>query len=91
MKDGFAPETPGIRCLDTWPPSTCIGAAMAAYRQMEREGGLRLLRVERHPNTGRTLVDYLSAIPHEWMLEQLGRRKREIEFSGQQMQMEDMR
>ena len=64
---------------------------MAAYRQMEQEGCLRLLRVERHPNTGRTLVDYLSAIPHEWMLEQLGRRKQEIEFSGEQMQMEDMR
>lgn len=64
---------------------------MAAYRQMEQEGSLRLLRVERHPSTGRTLVDYLSAIPHEWMLEQLGRRKREIELSGQQMRMEDTR
>ena len=91
MKDGFTPETPGIRCLDAWPPNACTGAAMAAYRQMEREDGLRLLRVERHPNTGRTLVDYLSAIPHEWMLEQLGRRKREIELSGQQMRMEDTR
>lgn len=91
MKDGFTPEAPGIRCLDAWPPNTCTGAAMAAYRQMEQEGGLRLLRVERHPNTGRTLVDYLSAIPHEWMLEQLGRRKRDIEFPRQQMRMEGTR
>lgn len=91
MKDGFALEPPNIRCLDVWPPRTCTGAAMAAYQQIGQEGGLCLLRVERHPNTGRTLVDYLSAIPHEWMLEQLGRRKREIEFSGQQMRMEDTR
>lgn len=91
MKDGFTPEIPGIRCLDAWPPNACTGAAMAAYRQMEQEGGLRLLRVERHPNTGRTLVDYLSAIPHEWMLEQLGRRKRDIEFPRQQMRMEGTR
>ena len=88
MKNDFTPETPGIRCLDAWPPNACTGAAMAAYQRMEQEGSLRLLRVERHPNTGRTLVDYLSAIPHEWMLEQLGKRKREIEFSGQQMRME---
>ena len=91
MKNDFTPETPGIRCLDAWPPNACTGAAMAAYQRMEQEGSLRLLRVERHPNTGRTLVDYLSAIPHEWVLEQLGRRKQEIEFSGEQMQMEDMR
>lgn len=91
MKDGFASEIPCIRCLDAWPPNACTGAAMAAYRRMEQEGSLRLLRVERHPNTGRTLVDYLSAIPHEWVLEQLGRRKREIELSGQQMRMEDTR
>ena len=91
MKDGFALEPPSIRCLDVWPPNACTGTVMAAYQQMEREDGLRLLRVERHPNTGRTLVDYLSAIPHKWMLEQLGRRKREIELSGQQMRMEDTR
>lgn len=91
MKDGFALEPPNIRCLDVWPPNACTGAAMAAYRQMEQEGSLRLLRVERHPSTGRTLVDYLSAIPHEWMLEQLGRRKRETELSGQQMRMEGTR
>ena len=61
------------------------------YKRQEQEGSLRLLRVEQHPNTGRTLVDYLSAIPHEWMLEQLGRRKRDIEFPRQQMRMEGTR
>lgn len=89
MKDGFIPEPPGIQCLDVWPPNTCTGAIMAAYRQMELEGGLRLLRVERHPNTGRTLIGYTSAIPHEWMLEQLSKRRRQIEASGEQMRMED--
>ena len=86
--DGFALEPPSIRCLDAWPPNACTGTVMAAYRRIEQEGGLRILRVEKHPNTGRTLVDYLSAIPHEWMLEQLGRRKRDIESSGEQMRME---
>lgn len=52
MKDGFTPEPPGIRCLDVWPPNACTARAMAAYRQMEQEGGLRLLRVSGTPTPG---------------------------------------
>lgn len=82
-------EPPSISCVDAWPPRCLTGAVMAAYRHQARAGMLRIQRIETHPNTGRTLVGYLSAIPHPWMLDQLGRRKREIEGAGEQMRMEE--
>ena len=85
----WQPELPSIDCIDVWPPGRCTDAAMRAYRQAERERLVRIRRVDVSPNTGRTLVGYLSAVPQPWALERLGQIKRQIEQSGEQMRLEE--
>lgn len=81
----FSPATPEIECVDVWPVGRLTAAKMAAYDRAAREGSIRPLKVYRDPNTGKTAVRYLSAIPHPWMLEEL----RRIAETGEQTQLKE--
>ena len=71
--EGFTqvlPE-PTFPCCDLWPPGTLSAAKMAAYKQMMREREIVLREVTVFKGSGHITVEYVSCIPHDWILDRL--------------------
>ena len=77
-----------IPCCDLWFPGTLTPPKLAAYKRAAAQGNIWIRRVVYHKQTGYVTVEYMAGIPHDWMLEQLGREARTV-VVGQQMLMDD--
>ena len=65
-----------IKCVDYW--KTHIDpASLGAYHQLIEEGQIRIHRVTYSQETQGTVVEYYTAIPHEWILDELKKRSEE--------------
>lgn len=81
---------PFIKCVDYWPqkiPPTHL----AAYKAMISEGQILKHHVIYNRGTGSTTVEYSSTVPHEWILEEMGKLVREIMQGNQISMMEEER
>lgn len=71
--EGFTqvlPE-PEFSCCDLWPPGTFSASKMAAYKQMMRAREIVLGEVTVFKSSGHITVEYMSRIPHAWVLDRL--------------------
>lgn len=84
----FTPAPVDVECVDVWPPETLSEDAMLAYKALEADGALKIVKVSVSRNTGRTDIRYMTQIPHEWILEQLKEQKLLFEARGRQLEME---
>ena len=84
----FTPAPVDVECVDVWPPETLSEDAMLAYKALEVDGALKIVKVSVSKNTGRTDIRYMTQIPHEWILEQLKEQKQLFEARGRQLEME---
>ena len=65
---------PSIPCVDYWPPETLTSDKLYAYAQIIAEKQITRPRVLYCKSTRSTTVEYLAAVPHEWILEELSKR-----------------
>ena len=76
---------PFIKCVDYWP-GKIPPPHLAAYKAMIGEGQILKHHVIYNRTTGSTTVEYSSTVPHEWILEELGKLVREL-MQGTQIQI----
>lgn len=69
--------SPDILTVDTWPLDRLTAGVREAYSALERQGGIRVLRVTVGRKSGLAVIEYLSAAPPDWTRETLGRLARE--------------
>jgi len=65
---------PEILCIDYWPPEQLTPAKLRAYQALIRERQITKPRVIYCRSARSTTVEYLTAIPHEWVLQELAQR-----------------
>ena len=65
---------PFIKCVDFWPVEI-PPEKLAAYKQLIAEGQIMKHHVLYNLRTGSTTVEYYSTVPHEWVLEELKKRR----------------
>ena len=66
--------TPFIKCVDYWPtkiPPPCL----QAYRELIAEGQIRNHNYIYNERTHAVTIEYYAIMPHEWVLEELKKRK----------------
>lgn len=68
---------PFVKCVDYWP-GRIPPEKLAAYRQLIDEGQIRKHHVIYERGSGRTVVEYFSIAPHEWILNELKRRAEHV-------------
>ena len=65
---------PFIKCVDFWPVEI-PPEKLASYKLMIAEGQIMKHHVLYNRRTGSTTVEYYSTVPHEWVLEELKKRR----------------
>jgi len=65
---------PFIRCADYWPGGV-PARKRAVYDQFAAEGQIEILHVMENRDTGGVMVEYDAIAPHEWILEEMGKRE----------------
>ena len=73
----MTPVKPFIKCVDYWPEKISP-FHMAAYKEMISEGQILKHHIIFNKTTGSTTVEYYSTVPHEWILEEMGKLVREM-------------
>lgn len=76
LNQRFMEVKPFIKCQDYWP-TRIPEKHLAAYNAMIQDGQIRKHHVIYSKATGSTLVEYYSTVPHEWILEEMGKLVRE--------------
>ncbi len=66
-----------IPCCDLWRFGDLTPNKMQAYKRLEAMGRLRIAHVTLYRQSGHTVVEYWSSLPHAWMLEELAACARE--------------
>lgn len=69
---------PFIKCIDYWP-ERIPPEKLAAYKQLIAEGQIRKHHVLYARGSGRTVVEYYAIAPHEWILDQLKERSKNVQ------------
>ena len=67
--------SPFIKCVDYWPiqiPSECLDA----YAEMIREGQITDQKVIYNHTTETVVIEYMSNQPHEWIRQELKKRRK---------------
>ena len=85
----FTPAPLDVECVDVWPPETLTEDAMLAYKALESDGALRIVKVTVSRFTGRTDIRYKTQIPQQWIRERLKEQKLLFEARGRQLEMEE--
>lgn len=63
---------PGIRCVDYWRDGIPHNKLMA-YKCMMDAGQITKPHATGSRSTGAVVVQYMSAVPHEWILQELAK------------------
>lgn len=77
MKTTMTEVKPFIPCVDYWPVKI-PPPHLAAYKVMIDSGQILKPQVIYNRNTGSTTVEYQATVPHEWILEEMGKFVREF-------------
>ena len=70
---------PFIKCVDYWPtkiPPQCL----QAYRELIDEGQIRNHNYIYNARTHAVTIEYYAIMPHEWVLEELKKRKERFQW-----------
>lgn len=72
---------PFIKCVDYWPreiPPSCL----RAYRALIDEGQILEHNYVYNTTTHAVTLEYYAAMPHEWVLDELRKRKEVYTWQG---------
>lgn len=67
-----------IPCCDVWPPGTLGTHKMQAYKALQADGAINRLHVTYSKDSGITVLEYYSGIPHDWTRDELRKRAAQI-------------
>jgi hypothetical protein len=65
---------PDMFYADVWPRQSLDKERMQAYKEMELEGQIQILKITYSKQNQIVVIEYRSAIPHEWVLDDLRKR-----------------
>ena len=78
-----SPVKPMLPYADVWWRNHLDQTRMSAYKQLEQERQLEIKKVTYNKTEDRVVIEYLTTVPHEWILEELKKRIKQEE-SGEQ-------
>lgn len=73
MTSDWSVHRPDQYYADVWKREKLDSVRMAAYREMESSNQIWIDKVSFNKAAGLVVIEYRSAIPHEWILDELKR------------------
>ena len=72
---------PSIYCCDLWPLDKLTVTKQQAYKALEAQKEIKILKITVSRKQNRVHIEYLSASPHDWTLNMLKNITAQIESS----------